>query len=201
MDNRAAIVEEKRSFFRIEDLIHLNYEVIDQQDLQERTDRLDKGFTGQFMVMSSLAAITSEMSVVLRRIENDNADLATYLKALDRKIDLLGKTFMVGEVDLNDDQAVAVNLSASGIAFHSKKPLEINAAVELKMMLMPSCTGVLTYGEVVGCDPVKARGNHDYLTRVAFTHIRDEDRDVLIKHVIRRQGNMLRERRAARELR
>jgi len=35
--------------------------------------------------------------------------------------------------------------------------------------------------------------------RVDFTHIRDEDRDLLIKHMLRRQGERLRQARAAAE--
>jgi hypothetical protein len=35
--------------------------------------------------------------------------------------------------------------------------------------------------------------------RVDFTHLRDEDRDLLIRHIMRKQGEMLRERRIARE--
>jgi hypothetical protein len=35
--------------------------------------------------------------------------------------------------------------------------------------------------------------------RVDFTHIRDEDRDLLIKHMLRRQGERLRRARQAAE--
>ena len=33
--------------------------------------------------------------------------------------------------------------------------------------------------------------------RIDFTHIRDEDRDLLIKHMLRRQGERLRQARDA----
>ena len=66
-------------------------------------------------------------------------------------------------------------------------------------MLMPSNAGILTYGRVIGNEAVEGSSGADYQVRVDFTHLREEDRDLLIRHVIRKQGDMLRERRIARE--
>lgn len=198
-ENQVSIEDERRRFFRIEDLVNLTYEIIDENTLAEKVSLLEKGMIEQFMVMSSLSAITSEMSATIHKIETDHPDTAAYLKALDKKIDLIGKAFMLDEVRARENQAAAVNLSASGIAFNTNDKLKTGDHVELKIMLMPSCTGILTYGEIVACEKHTDSTGHQYQVRINFSHLRDEDRDMLIKHVIRKQGDMLRERRAARE--
>jgi len=191
--------DERRRFFRIEDLIHLTYRMIDKSVLEERVKRLDQGLVEQFMVMSSLSSITADMAATLRKIEISDPDLASYLKALDHKIDLIGKTFMIEEVSATANKAEPVNLSASGIAFNSNEIIAEGTAVEIKMMLLPSCSGILAYGEVVGNGKVEDDSGFQNQVRIDFTHLRDEDRDMLIKHVIKKQGDMLRERRMARE--
>ena len=44
--------------------------------------------------MSSLAAITAQMTAGLRRIENRDPDLAAYLRAIDQKIEVIGRAFI-----------------------------------------------------------------------------------------------------------
>ena len=198
-DRQISLEDERRRFFRIEDLVHLTYRVIDDGEMSKKTELLGKGVLEQFMVMSSLSAITAEMAATFRKIEIDNPDIAAYLKALDKKVELIGKAIMLDEVDAAENKAAAVNLSASGIAFHTNEILPVDSHVELKMMLLPSYTGILTYGKVVGNDSIDGDSEYRNQVRIDFTHLRDEDRDMLIKHVIRKQGDMLRERRAARE--
>ena len=198
-ESQISLEDERRRFFRIEDLIHLTYRLIDDEELSERASLLDKGMLEQFMVMSSLSAISAEMAGTFRKIELSDPDVAEYLKALDRKIDLIGKAIMLDETKAAENRAVAANLSASGISFHTNDVLEPGSSVELKMMLQPSGTGILVYGVVVGNDRIDNDPDYNNQVRIDFTHLREEDRDLLIKHVIRKQGDMLRERRAARE--
>ena len=49
--------------------------------------------------MSSLAAITAQMTAGLRRIENRDPDLAAYLRAIDQKIEVIGRAFIAQEPD------------------------------------------------------------------------------------------------------
>ena len=62
-------------------------------------------------------------------------------------------------------------------------------------MLLPDNAGLLAFGEVINCE----KHQDGYLIRVDFTYMRDEDRDLLIRHIMRKQGEMLRERRVSKE--
>ena len=188
--------EERRGYFRIEDAISLSYQTVAPDLLDKKLEQLESGLDTDFTVMSSLALITQEMAGVLRKIDVQSPDMARYLSALDRKIDLLGRALLAQTSDLSEQPAQAVNISASGMSFSATNPLEVGSILELKLLLLPSFTGVLTYSEVITCEQEDSPSeNAGYHVRVNFSHLREADKDVLIKHVLYRQGEILRLRR------
>lgn len=199
-DPNTLAVNERRSYFRIEDSLNLSYHEVPPEVLEERLQKLEQGVDTNFTVVSSLASISQQMTSLLHKIQADSPDIAKYLKGLDRKIELLGRTLLATESNLAEQHAHPVNLSASGMAFKSKDPAEPGAILELKLLLYPCLAGILAYGEVVGCDALEeAESGFSYCIRVNFTHLRESDRDVLIRHVIQRQTDQLRKAREERE--
>ena len=59
-------------------------------------------------------------------------------------------------------------------------PLTVGDRVKVKLLLLPSYTGVLAFGEVVGveADP-EAQSDYPYHVRINFTLIRSVDQDAL----------------------
>lgn len=189
--------DDRREYFRIDDAVRLSIRKIPAEEVEERLARLEEDLSGNFTLMSSLAAISAEMAVSLRRIEHREPDVATYLKALDRKIEVLGRAFLTQESDLLSGPARTVNLSAGGASLLVNELYDEEQIVELKMLLFPSFTGVLTFGTVVDCVPFEASeepSDYKYRMRIEFTHMREQDRDVLIRHVLRCQSSKLRRR-------
>jgi c-di-GMP-binding flagellar brake protein YcgR len=190
---------ERRTFFRVDDSVSLNYHQISQSEMEERMDRVEMELEANFTVMSSIASINQKMAGVMHRIEVEEPDIAEYLKAINSKIDILGRALLSNDNDLVDKPAQPVNLSASGMAFYSSEALEKGSLLELRLLLMPSFTGIITFGEVVGSDSVDGADGYNNFVRLNFIHMRENDRDLLIRHVIKRQGEFLRKRREERE--
>lgn len=187
---------DRRSYFRIDDHVRLSLRRVPASELAQRIDRLEHDLAGNFTVMSSLAAITSQMSVGLRRIENRDPDLAAYLRAIDHKIEVIGRAFLAQEPECESGPALAVNLSAGGMRVAVDEPMSAGEHVEVRMLLFPSFTGVLVYGDVVDCEPLppdEAQVGFTHLARISFTHIREQERELLIRHLLRRQSDLLRE--------
>lgn len=188
---------ERRQYFRIEDSVRFDYKLISPAELERRLkqDR-DTEMADEFTAISSLQAIGQEMTGVLRKIETEAPDIARYLKAMDRKIELLARSLLNKDENLLDQPAKAVNLSASGISFDAAEPLDVGSLLEIRLLLLPDYVGMVIYGEVVGCETAVAENQQQaFCTRVNFTHLREEDRDVLIRHVLQRQSEYLRRRR------
>ncbi len=187
---------DRRNFFRIDDSVSMSYQQIPEQELDERIGRMELEIEGNFTVMGSIASINQNMAGIMHRIEGDEPDIAAYLKAINNKIDILGRALLSTANDITEQPAQPVNLSASGMAFYSSSPIDAGVILELRLLLMPSFTGIITFCEVVGCDRVDdAEEGFSFFTRVNFTHMREKDRDLLIRHVIKRQGEFLRKRR------
>jgi hypothetical protein len=195
----ATSATERRSFFRIDDAVRLSIARVPPEELAERLERLDHDLAGNFTVMSSLAAITAQMTVGLRRIENRDPDLAAYLRAIDQKIEVIGRAFIAQESEVIAERAVPVNLSAGGMSVGTDEAYPSGTPLEIRMLLFPSFTGLMIYGTVVeSCaprDPGPAGGvRYRHLSRIEFTHIREQDRELLIRHLLRRQSDQLRDR-------
>ncbi len=190
--------DERREFFRIDDSIRVNYRVIDAStvpvDIDERVSN------DRFSVMTRLQGISQHLSAAFHRIEQRDPDVADYLKALDEKINLLGQSFLAEEKELLGQPSQSVNLSAGGLAMDVAEQLTTGDRVEIKLLLLPSYTGVLAYGEVVAVDDnPQPDDGYPYHVRINFTLIRNIDQDALIRHILRRQGEMLRQRREEQE--
>ena len=188
---------ERRQFFRIDDTVRLCIRPVTVEQLQQGMAELEQGLAGNFTVMSSLAAVTAQMSANMRRIEARDPDLAAYLRALDHKLEILGRGFMAQGSELVSEPAQPVNLSAGGVSLYAREAMPVGQLVEVRLLLFPSFTGLLAYGDVVACEPLPVgQGDlYSYQLRVEFSHLRENDREILIRHVLRRQSEELRERR------
>ncbi len=191
-----ALAEDRREYFRVDDAIRLSLRPVPPEEQNDLDARLQRDQASGFTVMSSLAAISAEMVVSMRRIENSDPDVAAYLKALDRKIEVLGRALIAGDTELVDQPAHPVNLSAGGMRVLVDDCYTPGQVLEIRMLLFPSFTGVLLYGDVVDCEPVPEgeEAGFAYRMRVAFTHLREQDRDLIIRHVLRCQSQALRHR-------
>ena len=187
--------EERRSFFRIDDLIHLSYRVMNAEDLPGGPEALERSVADSFSVMPNLNALSQQMAASLHKIEQRDPDVANYLKSIDQKIEMLGRAFLAKDTGITDKPARPVNLSAGGLALRVGEVLEAGAILEIKMLLLPSFTGILTYGTVVSCEAIEPDQQNGYCLRIGFSHMRDVDRDALIRHLLRRQADLLRKRR------
>ncbi|WP_321527620.1 hypothetical protein [Sedimenticola selenatireducens] len=193
---------ERRQFFRIDDSLSLSYRQVSSDRLAASIECLENEIDSDFTVVSSLAAVSQEMMGTLNKIESSRPEIAAYLKSLDRKIDILGRALMAQTTELLKQPAQAVNLSATGISFQVSEFIQPGSTLELKLLLTPSYAGILSFVEVIGCDPAAPEPEEPdpgYNLRTAFVHIRERDRDVLIQHVIQRQGAQIRRARAVQE--
>lgn len=199
LDNQENIKDERREFFRIDDSIQVSYRVIPAAQIPSSIEeQLRAG--ERFTVMTRLQEISQHLSAAMHRIEQRDTDIADYLKALDEKVNLLGRSFLTEERELLDQPSRKVNLSAGGLAMDITEQVEVGSMVEIKMLLLPSYAGLLAYGEVVGIEASEeGHPDYPYHIRITFSLLRGADQEALIRHITRRQGEMLRQRREMKE--
>lgn len=184
--------KERRRYFRIEDeiVLFLRQVTPEQACLNES---LDDYPLDAFSLSARLDLLSQEARSPLRRIAREQPELAEYLKLLDRKIELIARALLEKESDIADRHANRVNLSASGLAFDAEIGFEPGALLELKMLLPPALMGVVAFGEVVYCNRNPDESARPYRVAVDFVGIKEQDRELLIRHVVRKQSNQLRD--------
>jgi hypothetical protein len=188
--------ENRRSYFRIDDQLQLSFEPITPGELGARELAVMQGSVG-FMVTSELHALRQESAPLLRQIGGHSPDIASYLEAMERRIELLARFLAVQTSDLIRQPVRDVSLSAGGISFYDAQPLAPTSHVELRLLLGSSHLCLTAIAEVMSCDgPAPDTGPEgQYLLRMEFRRIREQDRNLITRHILGRQGEQLRQRR------
>ena len=134
------------------------------------------------------------VSSLRSHIRHDLPDVAMYLEAINRKVEPVAEAVVADEERFLRQPIRPVNLSAGGIGFRSPETIAPGRYLEMRLVLLPSYAGILTYGKVVSCrHESKADADFPYRIGVDFWLIRDADEEVLIQHVTDKQSAQTRE--------
>ncbi|MFL6531976.1 MAG: PilZ domain-containing protein [Pseudomonas sp.] len=182
--------EDRREYYRIEDTIALEIrplsipEAASQEVLQDESPL--------FNLLSELHLSEFESQHLLRQISERERSIAAYLKAMNKRIDLLSQVIAVTVLgEIGEPQPVII--SEGGIDFQYPTPIAIGAHLSIKLVLMPQALGLLLRARVTHCDP--KGGGYDVGTE--FEHPTDAQRQLLARYILQKQAQ---ERRLAREL-
>jgi hypothetical protein len=189
--------DDRRRFFRIEDHVALRVREIPPGELETEVSRMQLGLPDRIGLASTFASTSQQMRHLLEKFRRDQPDLAGYLEELNGKLDLLIQLLAVHENEMPDRPTHHVQLSASGIAYRTDEPPPMGATLELMLLLFPSFTCLRLFGTVVNSVPAKGASEGATQVGVNFTHIRETDRELIIRHVVQRQSVLLREARIA----
>jgi hypothetical protein len=181
---------ERRRYFRIDDDVILSFRAVEAACMELRDE--DDPQPDAFTLSTHLELLGLESRSLLRRIEREDPLLGDYLRLLEQKIDLIGRGLMSREADTSHNPARRVSLSASGLAFNASNGFTLGDTLELKLILPPSLVGLRAYGRVVQCRKGWAQDPTDFHIAVDFVGLSERDRELLIRHIIKRQSQQLR---------
>ena len=92
--------------------------------------------------------------------------------------------------------AVYSALSAGGLAFHSQHEISTGSLLEMRMVLFPSLVGILSLSRVIHCERVSDTNvQFSWQLAIAFAHLLESDRELLVRHVMAKQTRALRAER------
>lgn len=175
---------EKRRSFRIDDTINLSYRLIDQKT----ADLGIRNLSNEYSLAATLDVLSQEALRIIQHLNKKDSEIAELFKVLDAKINAVAQTVMFVGSDINAQNCLDVNLSATGLAFYQPTPVEVgqNLAIEMFLPTMPAL--ILVYGKVMNCQQIQP---DRFLISVDYTHIKEDDQELLIKHVVRMQWQKL----------
>ena len=187
---------ERRRYFRVEDHIILEYALLADGEREHVIKTLRDDHPSRHLIASSFASTSQQMQYVLRRIQEREPEIALYLQTLNEKLDLLARQLAMESTELTDQTPRRVDISASGACFEAAQPMEPGQLVDLKMLLFPSLDYIRSVGRVVRCaETTEAQQESAFSIAVDFDYLRDDDRELLVQHVVKKQSSQLRAER------
>ena len=183
---------ERRGFFRIDDEVHLEYEVVNDDEYNNATQILNEVHDSAFALSANFATLNHDNNYLLNNIRRTSPEVSQYLDLLNQKIDALSQHLLENSVAPTEDNLVSVNISASGIAFNTTENLTKNQAMKLRIILLPEKIGIQAYGRIIDSKPDTE--NKGFIVSMDFEHIRNDDTELMIKHNLNKQMLELRKR-------
>lgn len=178
-------MSERRSFFRIDENIALEYREVDERSANhDEAESLFPDSTATSLY-SELKRIDGENAQLLYQLKNGNRALGDYLHNLNRKIDLLAQQVMTEHKPPALTKITRqVNLSEGGIAFGSAKPIAQNSYIALRMTFLPSYAGLIIFAKIIRCELCKAG---DYQIAAKFHRAKDPQLQIVGQQIMRAQ--------------
>lgn len=186
--------EERRRYFRVNDTIHLLHRVVDASKVVQHS-HVSNDVLGSYSLTAALDVLNQEAAALAPRLERRDPEIVEYLKLIDNKINLIAQAIACQEHEFSEHDKKEVNLSASGLAFSNNNAIAVGACLELRMLLTSCLAVIVAYARVVQCkDIAKDNPEHPYLICVEYINMNEEDRELLIKHAIKKQMQQLRDK-------
>ncbi len=190
------MTKNRRNYFRVDDQVTLSFRVITEDELPLIEEKISGHKTDRFTATASFVSESRKRLPLLSQIRNKDPNIARFLDALQNQMNHMAQLFLLQEMEDGGNAAQEISISASGIAFVTKQPLVANSLLEIRLLLLSSCTGILVCGRVVRSDPLTdSDSNIEYYTAIEFLPMNEDDLDLLIKHALDCQAAARRQQR------
>lgn len=191
-DNNA----DRRAYFRINDRLLINVTPMPPQAAWELGKLIISSAPHATHPNQQLSSLDSALHHLTDQIGHQDRDIARALRMLDEKINLLANNVQHLLQPIDDSQAEPVNLSAGGVSLLSTEAIPPKTPVEINMTLLPSALPIRAIAKVISCEQLlSARDGKGFSLRLAFTHMNETDRNMLVKHTLTRQAENLRQQK------
>ncbi|GAA5138790.1 PilZ domain-containing protein [Thalassotalea piscium] len=139
-----------------------------------------------FLLATQVVAIDNMALQPLQTLSGVANQLTQYLHLQSQKIDLL-MNFIISQQDEVAYRFQGIRFSGSGITFISDSPLNLNESVEIKLFINIDNCNIYCHGEVIEITNV----DEGYQHKVLFHHIREDDRELLVRCSLHTQQKQL----------
>ncbi len=188
--------EERRRYFRIDDSMGVSYRCIGSEEAKafvkqsrERGGAFDFAANFDNRIQTLLDTCKIQAPVAAELIDLMNKKLNFVIAQMDVDSELMHKIAY---------SLKQVNVSACGMAFANEEALKKGQLLQLDIMLHPSELQISAMAEVVDCSPLdidNVENDKTCFVRVDFTEVNSNDQELLIQHIVKRQSEILKERR------
>ena len=191
---------ERRRYFRIDDSALIKYRVVAVQDLDTARAQITGHIQRADNLRDALDALDTRLTDLGPALRRESRAIAEAIGLLNRKLSMLAGVLTlesgVGiDRDYREHPPTTVNLSGGGLAVRALEALKPDTWLAIDLVLLPGTQVTRAMGRVIAC---RVRGE-GFAIGIEFDALREEDRDILISLVLRKQAQLLRQERGGSE--
>lgn len=190
---------ERRRYFRIDDTALIKYRVLAEQELDAARALLAQQHLDADNLRTALEPLDARLAEMVPALRRESRVLAEAIDVLNRKLSLLAGALAMASGAVSRDAPgehlpSSINLSGGGLALRAAQALPTATWLLIDLVLLPGNHTLRALGRVTD----SRQRDGEYAMGVEFDALREQDRDALISHALRKQAQQLREERAAR---
>ncbi len=184
-------VTEKRSFFRINSDIIIDFHNVDSYSADHTSAESQfPDDTRSLNVFQEIKRLDREASAHLSSISELSRSLADYLSILNKKVDIAIQQHFADQSKQQDMPHTHANLSEGGIAFTTSKPIYKGSQIALQLRFMWDFSTIACFAKVMRCDPItsnKSTQEDTFKVACKFQRLSETQQEIIGKHIIQAQ--------------
>jgi hypothetical protein len=180
-----------KQFFQIDESIQVNLFAVDEAAVPNNQLALEQNIPTLFKLANEVSFLEQSSLRSLRQLSDVAEDLAVFLKAQSRKIDLIMSHILAGESE-DEDKINTLSYGGGGFTFETGESLALNSYYQCKLFLPTDASAVFCYAQVIEC--VTTDDSTCYT--LGFCQIRELDQELLVRASLRAQSRVLKQQKS-----
>jgi hypothetical protein len=177
-------MNEKRQFFRIEQDVIFNFCSVSSDNVNHNRPEQHFEHTETLCLFSEFQHIDNNSAQLLESIKRDNPLIAEYLNAINQKMDLVCQQVLSTQSSIHDVDSGRVDISQGGLAFSCDHSIGVENWVAIKLIFLPSYTGIVCYGQVTRN---VLQEDNSYLIGARFHNLTEDQSKIIAKQIFTTQ--------------
>ncbi|WP_440053056.1 PilZ domain-containing protein [Pseudoalteromonas sp. T1lg65] len=169
-------------YFQINEQVQINLCSVDKNMVPKTESQLDASIPPLFKLANEVNELELKALRPLRNIGDVATELAAYLQAQSRKIDLIIGHILAQESP-DDDNLYCDSYGGGGLKVTLEERYEMGQSFRTKIFLSSEASAIFCYSEVIGID------QNQYT--LAFSQIREQDQELLVRASLHAQTRQL----------
>jgi len=176
----------RRQYFRIEDKASVEVAKLEGDYTAAEYFELNP----EFGLISEFQLLDVESKHLLRAVTDKDKNLGQFLKVMNKKLDSLSRVLALNNQSIPKDSVKEINLSEGGLSIPSPHAIEENQRVAIKLILLPSYSGLLLEGKILSCANLSTPNKKTaYELHIEFTDISEAHQQLIARHIMRIQSH------------